>query len=104
MSPTVMKFGKLIRVYVLQLPPEIDDSEIALLAPKFSPNTLETLALQFFEISEARVKTLKADNINNTEGFKRDLLTYYRNRGHGRKVKELKRKMKVFSSFHSRES
>ena len=69
-----------------QLPSEIHDREIARLAPLFSPDTLETVALQHFDASEARVKTFKADRRENTEGFKRDLLTYYVNKGHTRKV------------------
>ena len=56
------------------------------LAPWLSPETLEMVALHHFDASEVKVKTLKADRRENTEGFKRDLLTYYINKGHGRKV------------------
>ena len=56
------------------------------LAPLLSPETLETVALQHFDTSEAKVATFKADGREKTEGFKRDLLSDYRNRGHNRKV------------------
>ena len=72
-----------------QLPPTIDHREIVRLARLFSPSTLETVALLYFDMSEATVKTLKADNIHNTEGFKRELLTVYRNKGGSRKVRIL---------------
>ena len=72
------------------MPSEIHDREIARLAALFSPDTLETVALQHFDASEAKVKTFKADRREDTEGFKRDLLTEYRNKGHGRKVKRYK--------------
>ena len=61
-------------------------SEIARLAPLFSPDILETVALQYFDTSKARVDTIKADRRDNAEGFKRDLLTDYINNGHSRKV------------------
>ena len=47
---------------------------------------METVALQHFDTSAARVKTLKADRRDDGEGFKRDLLTEYRNKDHDRKV------------------
>ena len=69
-----------------QLPSEIHNREIARLAPLFSPDTMETVALQHFNTSQATVKTFKAERRENAEGFKRDLLTHYRNKGHKRKV------------------
>ena len=56
------------------------------LAPLLSPSTLETVALQHFDASDAIVKTFKTDRREKAEGFKRDLLTYYMNKGHCRKV------------------
>ena len=71
---------------VLQLPTGIADSEISKLASLFSPNTLETVALQHLGISQAQIDTAKADNLLNTEGFKRELLYKFKNKGHNRKV------------------
>ena len=68
------------------MPCDIHYREIARLAPLFSPSTLETVAIQHFDTSEAKVKTFKAERREDGEGFKRDLLTYYIKRGHARKV------------------
>ena len=71
---------------VLQLSSEILDREVARLAPLFSPDTLETVALQYFCISEATTSNLKASHRENIEAFKRELLIIFRNKGHSRKV------------------
>ena len=71
---------------VFQLPTRLADSEIALLVPMFSPNTLETVVLQHFGVSVAETSTLKTSHRENTEGFKRDLLIIFRNKGHSRQV------------------
>ena len=76
--------------FILQLPSSIGDSEIARLAPLFSPSTLETVAIQYFDISQTRAETLKEGRTTDKEGFKRDLLTDYRNKGYKRKVIILK--------------
>ena len=65
---------------------EISTSEIAQLAPLFSPNTLETVSLRYFGVPQARVNTYKAKRREDMDGFKRDLLTDYRNTGHNTKV------------------
>ena len=72
--------------YFLKLQLGISDSEIARLAPVFSPSMLETVALQYFGVLEAQVNTLKTERREDTEGFKRDLLMNYRNKDHNRKV------------------
>ena len=69
-----------------QLPSEIDDREIARLAPLFSPSTLETVALQHFDVLMAEASSLKTSHREDTEAFKRDLLFIFRNKGHDRKV------------------
>ena len=72
---------------LLQLSPEIHDSEIARLAPLLSPLELEMVALQHFHVLKAEVDSLKAEKIHDIEGFKRGLLTQFRNRtGSTRKV------------------
>ena len=71
---------------LFQLPSRIFDREIASLAPLFSTNTLETVALRYFDTSEATVGNHKAARREDTEGFNRDLLTDYRNNHHNRKV------------------
>ena len=71
---------------ILQLPSIISDSETSRLASLFSPNTLETLALQYLKISQAQIDTSRADNIHNSEGFKRELLRMFHYRGGSRKV------------------
>ena len=73
------------------MPSEIHDREIARLTPLFSPDTLETVALQHFGVTEAKVNSFKAENIYNVEGFKRSLLTQFRNKpGNTRKVNRTK--------------
>ena len=64
----------------------LSDREIARLAPLFSPSTLETVALQHFDTSEATTSSLKAAHRENTEAFKRDLLYILRDKGYIRKV------------------
>ena len=54
---------------ILQLPSRLSDSQISRLALLFSPNTLETLAVQHLGISQAQIGTSKADNLLNTEGI-----------------------------------
>ena len=61
----------------LQLPSEIHTREIARLAPLFSPNTLETVALRFFGISMVQIGNLLIENPYNPEGFKRKLLQIF---------------------------
>ena len=72
--------------FILQLPSSIADSEIARLAPLFSANTLETLALGYFGLSEADIGNSQRDNIGNAEGFNRALFSRFRNEGYNRKV------------------
>ena len=62
------------------------DPEISRLASQFSTDSLEKVALRFFRISEAQIKNIKADNLHNSEGFNRDLLHMFKNKGHNRKV------------------
>ena len=64
----------------------MSDSENATLALLFSPATIETVALLHFDISEAAIGTLKAEEREDEEGFKRNLLRIYKNKGHSRKV------------------
>ena len=73
-------------VFFFQLPPDITDREIARLALLFSANTLETLALGHFGVSEADIRNSQRDNMGNTEGFNRDLFHRFRNKGYNRKV------------------
>ena len=87
------KIGK-TRIFLLQLPASVSDREIAQLAPLFSPSTLETVALQHFDISEATTSSLKSSHRENIEAFKRDLLHIFRNKGHSRKVFAIKLKLK----------
>ena len=46
---------------ILQLPSRYSDSQISRLALLFSPNTLETVALQHLGISQPQISTTKAD-------------------------------------------
>ena len=71
---------------ILQLPSRLNDSQISRLALLFSPNTLETVALQHLGISQAQISTAKADNLLNNEGFKRELLLMFQYQGGSRKV------------------
>ena len=74
---------------ILQLPPAVGDSEVVALTKLFSPQTLETVALRYFSLSEAEIGTFKARWRENIEGFKRELLHIFRNKGHCRKVRNL---------------
>ena len=71
---------------ISQLPSRLNDSQISRLALLFSPNTLETVALQHLGISQAQIGTSKADNLLNTEGFKRELLLWFHYQCGSRKV------------------
>ena len=65
---------------------QVSSSEIARLALLFSPNTLETVALLHFQISEATVRSMKASHREDIEAMKRELLYIFRNKGGSRKV------------------
>ena len=79
----------LIHFNSLQLPVRISDSEVATLARMFSPNSLETVAIEYLELTETDVDNAKFDNQQNSDGFKRELLFNYMNRGNSRKVNKL---------------
>ena len=64
----------------------VSDSEIEKLVVLFESNTLESLALTYFNISAAAIDDFKRDRRENARGFKRDLLRNYICRGHNRKV------------------
>ena len=85
---------------VFQLPSGMSDSENAKLAVLFSTYTLETIALQHFGVSEATTNNLKAAHRENIDGFNRDLLRIFRNKGRSRKVtlREMHRKF-FFPTF-----
>ena len=72
---------------VLQLPLQlsISDGLVAGLAPLFGPNTLETVALQRFGVTEAQAGTWKHSHIDGT-GFKGEFLYNFMNKGNDRKV------------------
>ena len=70
----------------LQLPSRISDSEISKVAGLFSPNSLETVAVQYFRVTEAQISNSKVDNVGNSDAFKRGLLQRFKNKGGNRKV------------------
>ena len=72
----------------LQIRPTIHDNEVAALSNLFSPSTLETVAQWYFNLTEAEIGTFKARWRENIEGFKRELLHIFRNKGHCREVKD----------------
>ena len=71
---------------ILKLPPRIADSEIARLAPLFTVYSLKKVAVIYFGLSEAEISNSERDHIGDTEGFNRDLLYRFINKGHSRKV------------------
>ncbi len=69
----------------------LTDQDVARLAGHFTPETLETLALAYFNISYAEARTMRMDNIGNSARYKRELLICFRNKtsveGNSRKVR-----------------
>ena len=61
------------------------DSEITGLAKAFAPETLETVALPFLNISHTEIKNLKYESTG-TEDFKRSILITYLNKDGSREV------------------
>ena len=85
-SPTVIEdYWKLIN-WTLQLTTGIADSEISRLSSLIGPNTMEMLALGYFRLSEAQISHSRRDNTGNSEGFNRELLHKFKNKGGSRKV------------------
>ena len=71
---------------VLQLRPNIRDSEISKLASLFTKSTLEKVAEQCFEMQFAEMTNLGTDHIQNTEGFNKKLLADIRTKTGTRQV------------------
>ena len=88
--PQALKTFLQIFSLIFQLPSYISNQEIARLAQLFSPNTLEKLALQHLGMTEAEIGNLKATHRENIEEFKREILRIFINRGHSRKVQNIR--------------
>ena len=76
--------------HISQLPSSISNREIARLASWVSPTALEKVTVRYFGISEAQIDHRRGNNLLNSEGFNRDLLHIFQNKGGSRKVHLLK--------------
>ncbi len=64
----------------------LTDREVALLAERFSPRALETVAVAHFGLPVPEVMTRREENPTNLGAFKRALLIYFRNKTSGRET------------------
>ena len=69
-----------------QLSSNISDWEIARLASLISPFTMVTVVLRYFGLLQAQISHSRRDHTLNSEGFNRELLHKFRNKGGSRKV------------------
>ena len=53
------------------------------IAEVISPNDLESIALKYLNISTEKIKTLKAENKENPDALKRDVVRIWANRNSG---------------------
>ena len=78
----------------------MSDGDISRLASLFSPNTLETVALRYFGVSEAEIGQSATDNMGNSERFNRDLLLKFMYKGHNRKVNIIRSSLYIYLQFY----
>ncbi len=59
---------------------ELPGRQLVLLARNITPDDAETLGLGYLGVKKAEVDNLKSKHRENTEGFKRDIITRWTNK------------------------